>query len=272
MEATTRPSPSPGAIAPTRAQAAAIAAPPGPMLILAGPGAGKTLTLTRRAARLARLLDASAVGSLHHVHEPGRARARDAARPARGRQRPRGHVPRDRAPARPAVRGARRPQRRLLDLRQPREPQARRAGDRRPRATGSTPGRAADAISLAKARLETAATVARRDAGLAAVWSRYERLLRESDALDFDDLIARAVGLLELPRGRRAAVAALRRAARRRVPGHEPRPVPAGRAARGGAPQRDGDLRRRPGDLRLPLRRRRATSPTSSAASRTRRR
>ena len=43
--------------------------------------------------------------------------------------------------------------------------------------------------------------------------------------------------------------------ARRRVPGHQPRPVPLAPAARRGAAEPDGGRRRRPVDLRLPRRR-----------------
>ena len=197
MEATARPSHA-ASPEPTEAQAQAIAAPAGPALVLAGPGAGKTLTLTHRAARLAHRVDrgqtvlcitftnraarelVTRLGALETeqvVAGTFHAIAHRLVRPyAELVGRTGGFSIYDGRASRKLVDEA-------LD------------GEWH----GLEPAAAAAAISLAKARLETPDLVASRDAGLAAVWSRYERVLRASDALDFDDLIARAVALLELP-------------------------------------------------------------------------
>ena len=99
------------------------------------------------------------------------------------------------------------------------------------------------------------------------------------NAMDFDDLLVRTVNVLELFEDvRRALPRALPLRPRRRVPGHQPRPVPAAAAARRRAREPDRRRRRRPVDLRLPRRRHpqhprvRATTsrtPTSSSSSRT---
>ena len=61
----------------------------------------------------------------------------------------------------------------------------------------------------------------------------YERELHRMNAMDFDDLLVRAVNLLELfPEVRDALRQRLPPRARRRVPGHQPRPVPLAAAAR----------------------------------------
>ena len=59
----------------------------------------------------------------------------------------------------------------------------------------------------------------------------------------------------ELRRRARALAGRVQPPARRRVPGHEPRPVPHRAPALRRAPQRDGRGRRRPGDLHLARRR-----------------
>ena len=74
--------------------------------------------------------------------------------------------------------------------------------------------------------------------------------------MDFDDLLVRTVNALELYRGGARALAPhLPPRPRRRVPGHQPRPVPAAAAARLRARQPDGGRRRGPVDLRVPPRR-----------------
>ena len=71
--------------------------------------------------------------------------------------------------------------------------------------------------------------------------------------MDFDDLLVRAVNLLELFQEVRDRYAQrLPPGAGRRVPGHQPRPVPLAPAADRRAPQPGGGRRRRPVDLRLP--------------------
>ena len=84
----------------------------------------------------------------------------------------------------------------------------------------------------------------------------YERELHRMNAMDFDDLLVRAVNVLELfPEVRDDLPGGVPADPRRRVPGHQPGPVPLAAAARRRAPQ--PDRRRRPGsvDLRLPRRR-----------------
>ena len=74
----------------------------------------------------------------------------------------------------------------------------------------------------------------------------YERRMLEANAMDFDDLLMRTVNLLELFEDvRRPLPRALPLGPRRRVPGHQPRPVPAAAAARRGARQPDRRRRRR---------------------------
>ena len=88
------------------------------------------------------------------------------------------------------------------------------------------------------------------------VYDLYEQRMHSSNAMDFDDLLFRCVNLYELfPEVRERYRRAFRLRARRRVPGHQPRPVPLAAAARRGAPQPLRRRRRRPVDLRLPRRR-----------------
>ena len=75
---------------------------------------------------------------------------------------------------------------------------------------------------------------------------------RASNAMDFDDLLMRTVNLLELfPEVRDSYRRHLPLRARRRVPGHQPRPVPPAAAADRRAPQPVRGRRRRPVDLRF---------------------
>jgi DNA helicase II / ATP-dependent DNA helicase PcrA len=189
-------------------QRAAVEAPPGPLLILAGPGSGKTLTLTHRAAhliatglvcpehllaitftnraaeelavRLRGLVGLVAaglltVGTFHAVcHRMLRPYAERVGRSGRF-----------------SIYDA-------ADSRQLCQEALREEGidDRRPEEL-------ARAIALAKARLETPerleAGADREAVETARGWRRYERLLAESDALDFEDLIAGGVWLLGEP-------------------------------------------------------------------------
>ena len=103
---------------------------------------------------------------------------------------------------------------------------------------------------------------------VAEVYELYERRMLEANAMDFDDLLLRTVNLLELfadVRDRYRAPVPL--GARRRVPGHQPRPVPAPAAARRRAPQPDRRRRRLPVDLLASAAPTSATSSTSSATS-----
>ena len=116
-------------------------------------------------------------------------------------------------------------------------------------------------ISRAKERLVTAEGYADEvstffEQAAADIYTLYERRLHDANAMDFDDLIMRAVLLLEDDdEARREVAGAVALHHGRRVPGHEPRSVPAGVPARRAAPQPGGG--RRPGsvDLRLPRRR-----------------
>lgn len=189
-------------------QREAVTAPGGPLLIVAGPGSGKTRVLAHRiayaiatgrvrpgevvaisftnraagelAGRISRLVGEEAgraieVGTFHAVcHRMVRARARRAGRSGAFS---------------------------IWDAQDTRRAigQAIRELGRE----GVEPPEAQRAISLAKARLDyRLLSDGARDgaedeaAELAAIWRRLEELLARSDALDFDDLIGRAVELL----------------------------------------------------------------------------
>ena len=116
-------------------------------------------------------------------------------------------------------------------------------------------------ISAAKNRLVDAGRV-RRAAGvlLRADGRRRLHAVREADARGQRDGLRRPAGPDGQPAGAvrrrpRALPARLPPRPRRRVPGHQPRPVPAAAAALGAAPQPVRRRRRRPVDLRLPQRR-----------------
>ena len=98
-----------GGPAPTPAQLRAIEAPPGPVLVVAGPGAGKTFCLIGRIAYLIGTRSSRPPPHLrHHLHQQGRGRDRRAAQ-ARGRRRSRRSRPGHPACALPrAAAGARR--------------------------------------------------------------------------------------------------------------------------------------------------------------------
>ena len=82
---------------------------------------------------------------------------------------------------------------------------------------------------------------------VADVYEQYERELHRMNAMDFDDLLVRSVNLLELFQEVRDRYSAgLPLDPRRRVPGHQPRPVPLAPAAGVRAPQPRGSRRRRP--------------------------
>ena len=202
-----------------------------------------------------------------HVHEQGRRRdaraARGPARPGRARDLD-PHLPRRLRPD-PAARGAApRLPLELHDLR-PGRPGAADQGV--PRGAGARP----EALRPARdpradlereepaghARTSTPSRVASfYDQTVAEVYELYQRrLLRLERGRLRRPADAHRPGARALPRGARALAEGVPLRPRRRVPGHEPRAVPAAPAAGREAPQRL--RRRRPGpvDLRLPRRR-----------------
>ena len=109
------------------------------------------------------------------------------------------------------------------------------------------------AESLASSEDEVERDSSAREAEFARLYADHDRLLDESGAMDFGEMIVRAIRLLdERPAARRRVSRALPRRARGRVPGHQLRPAaaaaPAGRRPR----QRGGGRRRRPVDLPVP--------------------
>jgi DNA helicase-2/ATP-dependent DNA helicase PcrA len=188
-------------------QLEAVTARPGPLLVLAGPGSGKTLVLTRRAAHLIATGAAGAARVLaitftnKAADELGQRLARlvgerESAALTIGTMHAVAHRLLVRRYA-PAI--GRTPRFSIWDGND-----ARRALTEIVKeldAVGAEPDWCQARISLAKARLQKPADL-RRDARrsearvLARIWTRYEERLRESDALDFDDLIAKAVALL----------------------------------------------------------------------------
>ena len=255
----------------------------GPLLILAGAGSGKTRVLTHRIAFLI-YTDQAQPGEILAITFTNKAASE--MRNAGGRAaRPRHpwHVGDD-LPLRlredPARRGA--PPRlhaAVHDLRPgrraaPDQALARRRSAWTPSAT--RPASVHNQISAVKNQLLDAATYRESAAGpyeemVADVYELYERDLHRMNAMDFDDLLFRTVNLLELfDDVRERYVAGLPPRARGRVPGHQPRPVPAAAAARRGrsrprppgAPARASRQRGRP-----PTRRRSGTATSRWSAT-----
>ena len=94
------------------------------------------------------------------------------------------------------------------------------------------------------------------DQTVAEVYDLYQKRLFASNAVDFDDMLFLTVDVLErFPEAREQVAGGVPLRAGRRVPGHEPRPVPPAAAARREASQRLRGRRSGPVDLRLPRRR-----------------
>ena len=201
----------------TPEQAQAVTFGSGPLLLLAGPGAGKTRTLTHRAAYLlasGRAQPWEILAVTFSVRAAGRAAAA-ARRPARRDRRARGDGGDVPLGVRAAVARARRrvrPHRALHDLRPgghaPRDRlaalrrRARRdpAGAGRLRAAGERRGARRDLARQERAAVARTHTSARphirRAPLIAAVWRESETELRRCNAFEFDDLLACAVRLL----------------------------------------------------------------------------
>ena len=135
-----------------------------------------------------------------------------------------------------------------------------------------TPERIDAVISKAKNDLVTpeafspsaVATTSRRSPRM--VYEPYQERLRESSAVDFDDLLVHMVTILkEHPRRPRRARPAVPLRARRRISGHEPRPVRDRPRSLDRPPQPLRHRRPRPVDLRLARGEPRATSSSSSS-------
>ncbi len=241
-------------------QRAAATAPPGPVLCVAPAGSGKTTTLV---ARVAWLVDGGAdAGTICVVAFNRRAAEEltdrlDAALAPLGcrRVRPGPDVPRARprdARARPASRSSRSSTATRSCASCSRRPP-------RPTAAGWT--------SRSRGSSWTSGSTADDVAGdplpgpIASAFVAYERAIAELGGVDFDDLVVRALGLLQCRCARAGRVARpLRPAARRRGAGPRPDPAGARAAARGAGERRVPGGRRRPVDLRLAARRR-ATGP-----------
>jgi DNA helicase II / ATP-dependent DNA helicase PcrA len=189
-------------------QAEAVGAPPGPLLVLAGAGSGKTRVLTERAASLASgELTPEAVLVITFTNRAAdelreRLCALVGERPALRMTIGTFHAVCHRMVRRHARRAGRTPVFSVYD-----QSASRRLVRRALTDVGLaelTPALAALQIGQAKARLLSPTDYrALRDSdqvrAIAAAWERYERYLAQSDALDFDDLIGRAVVLLGAP-------------------------------------------------------------------------
>jgi DNA helicase-2/ATP-dependent DNA helicase PcrA len=185
-------------------QRAAVRAAPGPLLILAGPGAGKTRTLTHRLAHLV-ATRAVAAREVLCITFTNRAATELAERvavllgPEAARAVTLGtfHAVCHRMVRAHPERLGRSAAFSIYD-----SADSRRLCTEATKGSPLGPEEVQRAIALAKARLwtpERLATRARtaRQRAIAEVWARVEDSLRRADALDFDDLVADAERLLE---------------------------------------------------------------------------
>ena len=189
-------------------QAEAVTAPSGPLLVLAGAGAGKTRVLTERAARLARDQGAEAVLAITFTNRAAqelRTRLSGLIGQGAGERMTVGtfHAICHRMLRRHARRAGRTPAFSVYDgqasrrlLAQALEEEG--AGAELPVALCQ------HQLGQARARLLTPAGYRKLGGGervrvIAAAWERYLSALKRSDALDFDELLVRAVALLGEP-------------------------------------------------------------------------
>lgn len=189
-------------------QRAVVCAPPGPLLVLAGAGAGKTRVLTERAAALARRQGTGAVLAITFTNRAAqelRTRLSGLIGQGEGEQVTVGtfHAICHRMLRSHAHRAGRTPAFSVYDAQASRRLLAQAleqegAGAELPVALCQ------HQLGQARARLLTPERY--RDLGrgervrlIALAWERYLRALDRSDALDFDELLVRAVGLLSEP-------------------------------------------------------------------------
>ncbi len=189
-------------------QRAVVSAPPGPLLVLAGAGAGKTRVLTERAAALARRQGAEAVLAItftNRAAEELRTRLSGLIGQGAGERMTVGtfHAVCHRMLRRHARRAGRTPAFSVYDAQASRRLLA-HALDEEGAGAELPVALCQHQLGQARARLLTPDAYRRLGRGervrlIALAWERYVRALDQSDALDFDELLVRAVGLLSEP-------------------------------------------------------------------------